>query len=419
MPAFLSLPRIRRLFGLRRAPQFPPTTSDDGVEVEQVPDEAVVLNSPKSLQHPLHEDLLSALDTVKRLTSENAALKEENSRLKLERPTREALEEMASLYTQANKEKDAMEDKIKTMEEDFQNHRKTWEDLHKHQLGEINHFRNKLSTVSVQMDEVFEECKRELHETGRRATMEITSLKQSLRIQREENASILSDMEDYYTDLSRVTEENAATKLRESEEEWKRRVRQLEEIIEKKNLDSSLVDKLEDNGNTMTMLTQNQSKIHQSDEILENKSKALEESPAARHSGMLSQNRSEILQSLNKLENIGKQLAETIRKERTEKTESSQRSVQKMVEKHISTSKPGCKALEKSPAAPCSGHAAVNKKLAERFRKERIEKEESSQISKPGCRAKPANKSNMEQAKIQNGKRRQGPEQKNMISWKI
>lgn len=278
----------RPVFGLWRAPVFPTPASEDGIKVAQGHDKGGHLTtSPKSLVHPLHQALLSAQDAIQKLTCENVSLREENVRLTLnELGIAEALEELTSLYTQAKKEKEEMEARRNKMEEDFKKEKKIWQDLSRGQLGEIRHFRIKLlvaQSLRDHMEEEVREYKRELHEGRKQVEREITSLEESLRVQREENAARLSAMEDHRREVIRVREENAATKLRESDEKWQRRVSQLEEEIkEKRSVVSSLIDNVTaatgELRNTMILFNWNRSELCQGEKKWESKCEALEES---------------------------------------------------------------------------------------------------------------------------------------------
>ncbi len=275
------------IFGLWRAPTFPTAASEDSVKVVLGHDKGQHLTkSPKSLMHPLHQGLLSAQDTLKKLTCENVTLREENAILTLkERSITEALEELTSLYAQAKEEREEMEARINKMEEDLQKEKKIWQDLSRHQLGEIRSFRIELlvaQSLRDHMEKEVRESKRELYEGRKQVEKEIISLEESLRIQRVENAARLSAVEDHHREVIRVREENAATKLRESEEKWQRRVSQLEEEMkEKRSTVSSLIDNVTaaagELRNTVILLNWNQSELCQSEKKWERKCIALEE----------------------------------------------------------------------------------------------------------------------------------------------
>nr|XP_046250663.1 golgin subfamily A member 6-like protein 6 [Scatophagus argus] len=274
----------RPFFGLWCAPIFPTAPSKDGAKAEQgLSKGGHLAKSPKSLVHPLHKALLSAHDTIERLTRENVTLREENARLTLkEQNISKALEDLTNLNIQAKKEREEVEARIKNMEENFQKEKKIWQDLSKHQLGEIRRF--KISCLvaeshSQRMEEEVRESKLELFEGRRQVERKITSLEQSLHIQKEDTLARLSAMEGHWREMIRIRKENAASKPWESEERWQRRVSQLEEELkEKRSLDSNLIDKIDECRNIMTLWKQNQPELYQSEKKWESKCKALEES---------------------------------------------------------------------------------------------------------------------------------------------
>lgn len=267
---------------------FPIAASEDVAKVEQGPNKGEnLLVPPKSLVHSLHRALLSAQEQIKRLTAENIALKEKNSRLKLmELRSSEALEKVTSLHNQAQKEKEEMEAMIKKLEGDLQKEKNDYQVLSKHQLGEISSLKAKLLIAQSQsnwMEEELKESKRELHQGRRQVEREITSLEQSLHIQQEETAARLSSMEHHWKEVIRVKEENAATKLRETDKKWQRRVCQLEEEMKnRRSLVSSLTDQMmsaiAEHKSTITLFRQNQSEFSLKEKTWENKCNALEES---------------------------------------------------------------------------------------------------------------------------------------------
>lgn len=128
------------------------------------------------------------------LTYENDSLRRENARLTMKGlSTLGALEEQISLYTQAKAENEKTEARMKEMEEAFQKEKTTWQEVSRQQLGEINSYRMKLldaQSLSHQMEEEVRESKKKIQEGRTQAEREITSLKESLCIQREEHAAL-------------------------------------------------------------------------------------------------------------------------------------------------------------------------------------------------------------------------------------
>lgn len=188
--------------------------------------------------HPLHQALLSAQDTIEKLTRENVSLREENARLKLmELSTSDDLEELTGAYTQAKKENEEMEARVKKMEEDFQMDKKTWQDLSRQQLREISSFRVQLSVAqshSHRMEDEVRESKRELYEGRRQVEREIASLGESLYIQREESAARRSAMESWQNIVQEMERKNELGKMwLQKEEEWRRKTNALEEEIKR------------------------------------------------------------------------------------------------------------------------------------------------------------------------------------------
>ncbi|XP_056243138.1 golgin subfamily A member 6-like protein 22 [Seriola aureovittata] len=270
------------VFGLWRAPVFPAAASQGGSEVSQAHDEEEhFTKAPKSLVHPLHKALLSAQEKIKKLTYEDDSLRRENARLtEKELGTHEALEKLTSLYTQVKTYKEEMEAWRNTMEEAFRDEKKAWQEERRKQLEEMKSFRMKLLVAQShnhQMEEEVRESKREIQEGQMQAERELAYLRESLFIQREENAAI----KDHWREVIRE-KEDSATKLKESEEKWQRRVSQLVDGIQHNNFVSSSIDKviglIGEQQNTLTMLNKKQSELCQSERKWERRSNALEES---------------------------------------------------------------------------------------------------------------------------------------------
>ncbi|XP_071333653.1 golgin subfamily A member 6-like protein 22 [Trachinotus anak] len=162
-------------------------------------------------------------------------------------------------------DKEEMEGCIKTMEKAFQAEKEAWEEERGNQLGEIRSFRMKLLVAESHIHLMEEEVKV--------SKIEIASLKESVFIQRQENAAI----KDHWREVIREREDSA-TKLMESEEKWQRRVSRLMEEIQ----DNSSVDKMmaliREQQKTLTVLSQTQSEFCQSERRWESKSNTLEES---------------------------------------------------------------------------------------------------------------------------------------------
>ncbi|KAK1902309.1 Serine/threonine-protein kinase MRCK gamma [Dissostichus eleginoides] len=259
-------------------------------------------------------------------------LKEENFKLTMkDDSTSEALKELMSIQTQAKTEKDEME-------EDFNKEQTTWSDLCCQRLEEITSLRTELSDAQSHIDHLNEEnakltikddstsealkelmekeeieakinemeedvqidkislmtellvaqsnidhLKEEPCDSRRQAEREIISLQESLSIQIQEGSARISAIEDHCREVIRGTEEEAATTLRESNEAWQGRFKQLEENIESQGgLISSLIDKMraaaDSHRETLNMLNRNRSELCESQKVrLESKHEALEE----------------------------------------------------------------------------------------------------------------------------------------------
>ena len=147
-------------------------------------DEEHFTQYPKSLIHPLHAALPSAKEKIKMLAYENDFLRKENARLTVkESGTLEALEEQTSLNTQAKKENEETEAKIKMMEEAFHREKTAWQEMNSKQLGEISSFKMKLlvaQSLNHEMEEEVRDSKKKFQDGRRQTEREITILKESL-----------------------------------------------------------------------------------------------------------------------------------------------------------------------------------------------------------------------------------------------
>ncbi|GLD53022.1 early endosome antigen 1-like protein, partial [Lates japonicus] len=190
------------VFGLWHAPLFPPGASKDRTQIVQGHD--VEERAPRSLVHPLRAALLSAQDKIKKLTDKNDSLRRENARLTLrEIGSPEDMQELTRLYTRAKTEKEEMETRMKKMEEAFQWERKTWEEMSR-QLGERSSLTMKLLVADTHPPD----------------GGEVRESKKGIQEVEREKRRMLSWK---ITGENRDRAEDAATKLRESEEKWQRR----------------------------------------------------------------------------------------------------------------------------------------------------------------------------------------------------
>ncbi|XP_027132198.1 trichohyalin isoform X2 [Larimichthys crocea] len=136
----------------------------------------------------------------------------------------EALQQLTSLHTEAKKEKEEVEAKVKLMEE------------------EINSFKNKwlaAQSRNQQLEEEVRESTQELSECRRQVDRNISSVEDILYRQRQETAARISAMDHYWSEVVRVREEGA---VRESEQKSQRISQLEEEVAEKGRLIHSLTN---------------------------------------------------------------------------------------------------------------------------------------------------------------------------------